>query len=184
MTARTQRAVPWLFVLPILGFVACDPDLETRFFVEDFETLCDGAPCGWERSAGAEGDVTYVSTIHPGIHGLRLRNTVSARGPGGPARLLEGDLFSSVTATCDPGATLDITVVVSSELGGITTYSSPLFFGDGDDFQRIETPIRVDGFIGQTVTVQAVILEKRGSGTCTVDDVLLDTTPFCEGGCC
>ncbi len=114
---------PWIFVSLLLGLVACGP-IETNYYDEQFETVCDGAPCGWARTSGEPEQAHWISTIHPAIHGIRLSGDVSIRGPGGmgPSGHDPASLYARMTARCDEGNQLRIDVLFSDSNG--VTYTA------------------------------------------------------------
>ena len=70
----------------LLFVIACRqaPEPDPLLLEESFEDECSGMACGWERIEGDADGAEWVSTVHPGEHGLRLqpdRVVVLLRGP-------------------------------------------------------------------------------------------------------
>ena len=59
----------------------CPPDAPELFWDEEFESTCDGTPCGWLVGAGPVGSVTWVETL-PGEHGIAMfGDRIAVLGP-------------------------------------------------------------------------------------------------------
>ena len=108
------RLALWTALFAIaLSTTACQPaPPPEQLFREDFETLCDGLPCGWVRAVGMPWQARVVETIHPGEHGRLLDGPdVIVRGPGGEpmeVAIESGRLQTRLVASCDEVASLTI----------------------------------------------------------------------------
>ncbi len=189
-----MKHVMWL----CLGLLACRemPDGPTRIYEESFEELCvDEAtgvesPCGWSQVAGPDGGATWVDTVHPGEHGLRLSGEGTiVRGPAGTSRrsvLLFGAIETYISARCDVGTQL----IVEVGLRDVTTGNADTFrgratpsdeWGNGTIIPLVSDRALSDGglsggMFGGTFDVQVDLLSLRvsGGGACEVDHLILD----------
>lgn len=183
MTRRVRW--PGLVVAILLALLACDPDLPpTRFYDEDFETLCEGTPCGWERTSGDATQATWIETIHPGEHGLRLEGQASVRGTNaGPAT---GDLSAvetlsvELTARCDFGSELRVDLVLADELG--STFTASALASPEAGWVPPAGVMVVSGAAGASVArVVAVGIAKTGPGACEISAIAIDSVPLPDG---
>ncbi len=158
-------------------------DFAPRILFEDFETLCDGVPCGWTLTDGDPANVEYVETIHPGVHGFALSEETTLNGPGGEvipfAGLAFGSLQAEVSVRCDdPDARLIIRA-----LGESSARTAPELF-EGETFgsdawgryrislvgsRGVDAPIS-----GMDFQILSLALAKRGPGTCVIDTLEID----------
>lgn len=152
-------------------------------YVEDFEVLCDEVPCGWERVAGGESQATWVETIHPGEHGLRLSGETSVRGPGSEDEVepfYTSDVRAVLAARCDGGSELVVEVIFAGENGEpVVQHTTVAPYADWTG----PTHGWLDGASDIRATrVLAVGITKTGAGTCEISDLVLevvDHTPVC-----
>ena len=176
---------PWLVLAALLAMLACDPGLRPiRFYDEDFEALCDGTPCGWERTSGDATQATWIETIHPGEHGLRLRGQASVRGTSvgettGEVFLVES-LSVELTARCDIGSELRVDLVLADELGNTFTASAlaapePLWSAP------LGALVTTDAFGASATRVVAVGIAKTGPGACEISAIAIDSVPLADG---
>ncbi|MGE0786515.1 MAG: hypothetical protein AB7S26_12665 [Sandaracinaceae bacterium] len=172
-------------MLVIVSALACDPvPAPALMYSEDFESVCDGAPCGWSQRTGEPSQATYVETFHPGEHGLRLSGSVSVRGPEAPedALRLRGSSVTFEAATrCDLGSFLTATVVIRTDAGEM--FDASALVTSEPEWGR--SGVRLD-FIDTIVGghVASVILDKEGGGVCEVSDMTVDIALVCEDACC
>jgi hypothetical protein len=170
----------------LLGLLACDPDdFPPRIYLEDFETLCDGVPCGWERSAGEPGQARWVETVHPGEHALRLEGEVSVRGPAAAedARTTSStELSARLAMRCEPGNTVRLDVLLVDELG--TTHQAS---GNGTAEPEWEaaTDVRLttEATAWSRARVTGVVLTKTGDGVCEIGELRIDDGLGNASGC-
>jgi hypothetical protein len=182
---RARVRLPWLLVATLLAMLACDPDLPpTRFYDEDFETLCDGTPCGWERTSGDETQATWIETIHPGEHGLRLEGQASVRGTNAGATT--GDAFAvetlsvELTARCDLGSQLRVDLVLADEFGE-TFIASALAAPEAAWSPPPGVTVVTDAFAARAARVTAVGIAKTGPGACEISAIAIDSVPLPTG---
>lgn len=147
-----------------------DPD---RIYEEDFETACDGTPCGWTQ--GLEGDVFYVETL-PGDHGLAFEDGAFARGPEAPALpvpRVAAAVTARVNARCDLGAALRIRVSVDEgDRGAVVTFAGDVV--PEPTFSRVIPEVRLrprsgDGLTWRLTRVRGVAIRQDGPGRCEID---------------
>lgn len=178
------RRWPWLVVAALLAMVACRPGPPpTRLYDEDFETLCDGAPCGWERTHGDATQAIWVETIHAGEHGLRLDGQVSVRGTrsGAPADPVPVETLSvELTACCDIGNELRVDLVLIDEHGG--TFTASAFAMPAREWSPpLGAPIVSRGGLAEVAGVMAVAITKTGPGACEISELAIDSIPLPVG---
>jgi hypothetical protein len=181
---KRRKRWPWLVLATLLAMVACDPVLPpTRFYEEDFETLCEGAPCGWERTSGDVTQATWVETIHPGEHGLRLEGQASVRGTSAgelrdavATQLLQVEL----TARCDPGSQLRVDLVLADEVGAMFS-ASALAVPQPEWARPVGVMVTSDSFRANTTRVMAVGIAKTGPGACEISEIAVDAVPLPAG---
>lgn len=187
----------WLLWL-CLGLLACRevPDGPTRLYEESFEEVCTDeatgfeTPCGWSQVAGPEGGASWVETLHPGEHGIRLAGEeTTVRGPAGMNRnsvLLFGAIELFISARCDRGTQL----IVQAGVRDVTTGNADTFrgratpsdeWGNGTIIELVSDRALVDGGLsggpfGGTFDVQVDLLSMRvtGGGACEVDHLVID----------
>lgn len=179
----SRRAV-WLGVAVLLAMIACDPrTFPDRAYHEEFETLCEGTPCGWEISRGEPGQATWITSLHPGEHALRLTGDVTVRGPGaGPDAtdvLQSTGAIGHVASRCDPGSRLQVTVLVVDRAGipTRTTFEVP-----SGDWSELALGLAFDNPIVDA-RVTAIVIEKTGVGSCDVAEIVLDQGGVDDIGC-
>ena len=77
-STRLTRVYPrggFLFVAAILALMACSPERVPQvpqLYVDDFEEICAGVPCGWTQVRGAPGAARTTETLLPGLRGIAL----------------------------------------------------------------------------------------------------------------
>lgn len=181
MRQPARSRAPWAFVALLLAVMACAPEDEPpRFYREDFETLCDGAPCGWQRIVGEPDQAVWVETIHPGEHGLRLVGDVTVRGPGTMATddpIVTAALALQLAARCDLGSSLRVDVVLADPFGAqFSGTTSPAL---APAAEWTEPTIVFPTFGGAPPSdfasrVVAIGITKAGAGACEISDIAID----------
>lgn len=179
-----MKRLTTLLLSLVLTSLGCGGDFPPRILFEDFEDVCDGAPCGWSVTEGSVDDVAYVETIHPGVHGLSLSgDAVTVSGPGEEETsfptLAIGSLQAEISIRCDDP---DGRVVVRVLGEFISPDSVELFQGETfaeEGWGRfrfslvgrsaLAMPVRSAEFRIANVTIS-----KRGAGTCVVDTLEID----------
>jgi len=143
-------------------------------YEEDFETLCDGTPCGWVQTLGPPGAVSYLETI-PGDHGLSFTGDgVVARG--GARTLASVSLLeiAEVSGRCDDGSSLELRISVIDETGVAATLEAVSMPGAE---WSIPEPIPLSAPPGRLPGVREVVgvlVRKLGPGACEIDRLVLD----------
>lgn len=186
MNARSARLLAFAALASI---ASCNGTTPTPLWREDFETACDGAPCGWTQVAGPMGAATWIETA-PSEHGVELS------GPGvAIARLATGhevnglhpvgSLKAHVVARCDPGAQLTLIVTVQNAAGGPIDVSGFATFPSTWDGSRTTFDLFASDSAlssAQFIDILDVVLHKEGDGLCEVDYVSLadQSVPFFE----
>lgn len=176
--SRSARRWPWLALAALIGALACEPEpFPSRPFYEDFETACDGTPCGWERSDGEASQAIWVESIHPGEHALRLTGEVTVRGPGAdpdvPSTFSGTSLAVRVVARCDPGDTLAVDVLAIDASGGRHEMRSVI--NPESEWTRVATGSATTGSFIDGGRISAVIVRKNGPGVCEIGEIVIDT---------
>lgn len=192
MMAGRRSTAPGLRLLLglVLAALACTPGSRPpRLLNESFEEVCDGLPCGWSRLEGPAEAARYVSTWHPGEHGLALEGEVSVAGPPGETRdasLQFGSLQVRMAARCDPGAVLTLSVAAQTVDGAIADTLRGRVSPDGDWHELTTVTVTAGtaladggltgGPFGGSVTIDilGITLRKSGPGVCTIDHLELD----------
>ncbi len=158
--------------LLLLSACPCDRG-QSEVFHEDFESWCEGVPCGWELAAG---QVERSTSYHAGEHGAQL---------SGGARLLvelDGVLLAATEdpdylifmIRCDLEAGLRFTLEVEGEGGSYPlVVELPVGAGFGSEIMQmsgLELPARE----GEPPPAQPVLrldLEQWGEGSCFIDEL-------------
>lgn len=175
----------WLLALSLLLLPSCSND-PTYAFVESFEEVCDGVPCGWQLQAGSTGSATYNETL-PGEHGLLLSG-----GPMAILRDLPGVELASNSYTTDAivvdvaarcpdfdALTFEVTVelLASGELEVLTGTVSPS--GSWDGTLDVVGLTSASGGFGELFgDVVSIRILKTTTGTCELDYVALRMQSF------
>ncbi|MDQ3037522.1 MAG: hypothetical protein M3Y87_34325 [Myxococcota bacterium] len=158
------------------ALVGCNRSSDPRaMYVEDFETVCDGAPCGWVQSSGEDGRALYVETL-PGDHGLELiGDGTSVRSEA--AEPLASFVFTSaigarLVARCDALSTLELrttveledesTLTLGREIVPEETWSTLLDDQTLNPVDATPSPWRVRRVLGVSIL-------KHGTGNCELD---------------
>ena len=170
-----------LFVLACRQSPAADPLL----LEESFEDECAGMACGWEQVLGEPGGARWVSTVHPGEHGLVLDPGVTVRrgydvAPRG-VQVTMGALQGAISARCDPGGQLDFDLLVRDEMGGADAFGGrprvPEEWGTPISFSLTSDFALLDGGVG-TATVDyettSLLVRNGGSAPCALDHLRID----------
>ncbi|UJR78953.1 hypothetical protein [Sandaracinus amylolyticus] len=164
-------------VITILGaaLVGCpSSEDESAIYVEDFETTCEGTPCGWAQITGAENAASYVETL-PGDHGLQLvGREVAVRGgiDEAPQSTFSTQLIARANARCDLGAHLVMRATIELQDATTLTYEAELVpdvtwtSATRDQSMRVVEVVSAPWHIAR---VLGVSLRKEGDGSCEVD---------------
>ncbi|MBX3275221.1 MAG: hypothetical protein KF729_33455 [Sandaracinaceae bacterium] len=172
---RRARIGAGLALAAIVAGYACQPERQTRVYLEDFEgELCDGVPCGWERSTGTPAQARWVETIHPGEHALQLEGDVTVRGPGAFDTIRGPRMLLRFVVRCDPGSRLGLDVLVSDGLGtralGVAAFAPP-------EWDEVSVTLGGGGEIADS-RISAVVLTKTGPGVCEIAEIVMDDLRF------
>lgn len=184
------RSSALAMVFALSSIVGCNSAYSAPLWREDFETVCNGAPCGWAQVAGSPGAVTYVETL-PSEHGVEMvGDGVAISRPGGGAVATSSTistLQAHLVARCDPGASLTIIVSLTNLSGGPpidvsgTAVLPPTWDGTRT---RITTFVPMDSTNAgaQFIGIVAVAIHKERSGVCEIDYLSLadGAVPFRE----
>ncbi len=146
-------------------------------YVDDFESRCEGLPCGWVQSGGEPGLANYIETV-PGDHGIELLGDGTwVRGPVEdmlPITMFADQIVARIIARCDTGSSIEIRVTI----GQLSTIAPTVTFGAElvpEDVWTRPLPDETLDPLGPTTsdwTVQRVLgvsLLKHGEGSCEID---------------
>lgn len=184
-----RRARVLAIVLAACGVTACNPAVDRSIVLEEeFETLCDGVPCGWVLASGPEGAATWIETL-PGDHGLMLTGEgVFVRGgpaPPPPSPVFADNLALRASARCDPFAflTLRTTIETTDVPSRLVTFQADLVVDDTwEPMPRDVTMVPVDADLSpwNVSRVLGVSVLKSGPGSCEIDYLAIRgvNTPF------
>lgn len=165
---------------------ACGPGAPPAYlYFEDFETVCDGSPCGWERSSGEPDQATWVETIHPGEHALRLTGEVGVRGPAGSPEeraILGSGIGGCVVARCDAGSRLQFDVLLEDALVG-SVVGTVRLLPPSEWSGPTTADLTLDDDVSDA-SVTAVLITKTGPGACEVGEIVFEDGTFFFGGAC
>lgn len=157
----------------------CNPGEVDYFYQEDFETTCEGAPCGWSQVRGPVGAATYGETL-PGDHALVLSGEgVVVRGDGQVGHFTVLDtLVLSTVARCDAGSALryELTFDLNTE-GDIDVRSVDVFAPVDFRTATPSTRFTTSGAVG-VVGVAGILIFKSGSGTCEIASISIEDLGF------
>ncbi len=172
----------------LLFCLACRqvPEGEPLLLEESFETPCTDMECEWSQVLGDPGGAEWISTVHPGEHGLRLQPGVTVRkgydlDPRG-VTVMSGALGGVVSARCEPGGQLDFEVLVRDErsadaYGGRPSVAAewgiPITFTLTSDFALSDGGTAL-GTATPALEVTSVLIRSSGSAPCTVDHLRVD----------
>jgi len=162
----------------LTGCPVCDPIVE---LVDDFDRTCAGGPCGWTAESGT---ITNVPTFHASEQGMQLARATRARrgfspsaGPSWTPSALE------ITARCDPGTILRVSIIGSDSAPGGDAGIAPTEARRSVDVDVAATElfqVYENSFSWPFgVPVDDVRVETAGDGSCTIDDIVLTSTPGC-----
>lgn len=162
----------------LTGCPICDPVSEV---VDDFDRACADGPCGWTTESGS---IENAPTFHPSERGMRLgprsrarRSFTSSGGGTWTPTTLE------LTARCDAGTILRVSIVGTGTSPGIDggTESSDVMRSVDVDVSATPLFEVYDNSFSWPfgVPVNEVTVETAGDGGCTIDDVILTSTPGC-----
>lgn len=177
--------------LGLVGAAAgCNGTTDVALWRDDFESACEGAPCGWVQIAGPRGSATWIETV-PGEHGVQLvgAGVAISRIAGDdsvifPARV--SSLQAHVVARCDPGSQLTLIVTVHDQATGmpLDASGSATFPSTWDGNRSLFDLFAADATARNATfdDIVSVVVHKDGEGTCEVDYVSLadEVTPFFE----
>ena len=126
------------------------------------------------RKYATTGQATWVETIHPGEHALRLTGDVTVRGPGATTRVLGPNILLRVVVRCETGSRLRADVVLSDELGtrpvGVDAFAPT-------EWAEVSVTLGGGGEISDS-QITAIVFSKTGSGECEIGEVLIDDLRF------
>lgn len=152
----------------------CRP-AEDYVFVEGFDEVCDGVPCGWSVQAGTGGSARWNQTL-PGEYGLLLEGSPMAvirevNDAEPETAVSTASLVMEMAARCDGDVTLTFEMTVSSlasgELQVLTAEVNPPSTWDGTlDARPLSSPGGFGVLFRDVVSVRVV---KVGEGTCELD---------------
>jgi len=185
----TPRAPTLRLLLQGLLFcLACRqvPEGERLLLEESFETPCTEEECEWALVLGEDDGAEWVSTVHPGEHGLRLQPGVTVRkgydlAPRG-VTVMSGALQGVVSARCEPGGQLDFEVLVRDErsadaYGGRAAipaeWGVPVSVSLTSDFALSDGGMAL-GSVTPALEVTSVLIRSSGSAPCTIDHLRVD----------
>lgn len=174
------RAIGIACAVALAGALAGCPGrgVGDAIYVEEFEELCEGTPCGWSQSGGPDESARYVETL-PGDHGLELiGDGVTVRG--GPGEALASPRFASTIAAraiarCDLGSSIEVRVSVELADGRPLTFGTEIV--PDDSWERLlpdqgMNPLEPIPLPWRIARVLGVAILKRGTGTCEIDYLL------------
>ncbi|MBX7194991.1 MAG: hypothetical protein K1X94_23255 [Sandaracinaceae bacterium] len=112
-----------------VGGAACGPFSSDYLWSDDFEgPLCEGAPCGWTRLAGAPESARWSQSL-PGEHGLTLEgNGVIVSNDLGLTLALstfDSSLALDLIARCDLDSSLTVEIGATEDVTGAPLGYSP-----------------------------------------------------------
>lgn len=172
-----RSSLLWLASIALAG---CGPTIDrSAIYVEDFETTCEGVPCGWVQSSGPDDAARYVETL-PGDHGLELvGDGVSVRSDADEA--LRGIAFTSILAArviarCDLVATLELRTTVELSDGRTLTLGRAITPEPTWSEMLVDQPLSAVDPIppGWAIArVLGVSLRKSGAGSCEIDHLAI-----------
>lgn len=172
-----NRIAAVLLAVAIAPAIGCrspagDP---SRIWGEDFETACDGTPCGWEQIDGPEGAVRWVETI-PGDHGLELTGDVTVASAPAMAMGNSGSFLSMrATARCDSGSRLEVRVSIvdtsESRVSLDGTLRPPATWETATDPALLSPDLTLT--TGSVDRIGGVAVRKTGPGKCEIDRLAL-----------
>lgn len=166
-----------LSVLVLIVTAACETDRVIPLYSEGFEVLCEGTPCGWMRSVGTPDQATWVETVHPGEHALRLTGEVTVRGPGSDAASrVSSTLTLQITVRCDLGSSLTADIVINDATGS-RPYTHRVV--TQQNWTQDICWFNTDG--GPRIV--AIVLTKRGTGVCEIANIMIDDQFFIDSAC-
>jgi len=213
-TRRLARVRPrggFLFVAAILGLLACSPERAPQVpqvYVQDFEEVCAGVPCGWTQVGGDPGAAHTTATLLPGLRGLALvGDDVVVDGPDGgdaPVDFSFGPTLTAVLmARCDATASLTIRVGVTSvttsdggadlgaqlfeaQLRPESTWSTD--GGTSGETRQTLVPLLARDLGTSMRRIVSVNVRKLGAGQCEIDSLAIEqssgfTDGLFVGGC-
>lgn len=144
-------------------------------FVEGFDEVCDGVPCGWSVQSSSGGTARWNETL-PGEHGLLLEGTPMAvirevTGAEPATAVSTASLVMEMAARCDGDVSLTFEMTVASlasgELQVLTAEVSPPSTWDGTLDARTLSGSGGFGVLFRDVVSIRVV--KVGEGTCELD---------------
>ncbi|MBO6940744.1 MAG: hypothetical protein JJ863_37565 [Deltaproteobacteria bacterium] len=173
----------------LLFCLACRqaPEGDPLLLEESFETPCDDTECEWAQVLGDPGGAEWVSTVHPGEHGLVIQPGVTVRKPyeldPRGVQVMSGALLGVASARCDPGGQLDFEVLVRDERGGADAYGGrpslptewgiPISFALTSDFALSDGGMAI-GTTTSDLEVTSILIRSSGSAPCTIDHLRVD----------
>ncbi|MAQ14895.1 MAG: hypothetical protein CMN30_08880 [Sandaracinus sp.] len=173
----------------LLFVIACRqaPEPDPLLLEESFEDECSGMACGWERIEGDADGAEWVSTVHPGEHGLRLQPGATVRrtydlGPQSVA-LNSGAMQGAASARCDLGGRLSFELLARDAARGPDAYggqpgiptewSTPISFSLAGD-RALADGGTATGTTTTELTVTALIIRNGGTAPCAIDHLRID----------
>ena len=186
----TRPRTPLLRLLlhAMLFSLACRqaPEGEPLLLEESFEEECEGLPCGWAQVLGNPEGAEWISTVHPGEHGLALDEGVTVRRSYEAelrnVQISSGGLQGVVSARCDPGGALDFEVFVRDAAGSPDAYGGrvgpPTEWGTPVSLSLTSDFALLDGGTGLgtpmiDLAVSSILIRASGA-PCEIDHLRVD----------
>ncbi len=176
-------------LLIALFLIACPGNAPFRIVVESFEDVCEGdSLCEFEQVDGEPGDVTWIETIHPGEHGLRIEAGARLVRSYEPRELRSlgfqaGSAQGYITGLCEEGANIEVAIVMTDDLDYTDEFrgTSTLWTEyDGTSFALVgasaldpNSPLNTQGSV--SIRPLALEIRVRGEGACEIDHLTVDS---------
>lgn len=201
MAQMTPLRLTQLFPLAALSALAtpgCVPtcsqgSAEVVIYDEDFEQLCDGAPCSWRLSRGELGSVETVTTIHAGETAVKLIGeaiTIESDGYAnrGPNGSLSFPLVVRLSARCDEGSYVTARVITETpdtreEASYTAAVTPPSEWGAATTTMLMRDDRRGESFEALGRRVIKALIEKHGEGACEIDRFEVADMSYSGGFC-
>ncbi len=162
------------------------PEGDPLLLEESFETPCD-TECEWTQVLGDPDGAEWVSTVHPGEHGLLIQPGVTVRKAyeldPRAVQVMSGALLGVASGRCDPGGQLDVEVLVRDPRAAADAYGGrpplpaewgiPVSFSLTSDF-ALSDGGTATGTVTPDLEVTSVLIRSSGSAPCTIDHLRVD----------